>query len=129
MNRRPHPSLLPAVPAPAIPQPPARRPFDLRVHVQRIQVDELIVTDPRQVLAYARRAAHDDPETAAIVGYSSSTPLTLPAAAVLLCAVHEPADLEEMGLRLTRHVTRATGATQHRQSVVLELSDIPDAEK
>ncbi|WP_103532001.1 hypothetical protein [Streptomyces sp. SM11] len=74
MNRLPHPSLLPAVPAPA-PRPSVRRPLDLRVHAQRIQIDELIVTDPRTVLAHARAAAHHDPDTAALVGYSTTTPL------------------------------------------------------
>ncbi|WP_228183982.1 hypothetical protein [Streptomyces anulatus] len=125
MNRLPHPSLLPAVPAPAA-RPAARRPLDLRVHAQRIQIDELIVTDPRQVLAHARAAAHDDPDTAALVGYSTTTPLTLPAAAALLCSLHSPDELADMGLRLVRHVTRTTAATQHRDPVVLELSDAPE---
>ncbi|MFI9018668.1 hypothetical protein ACIGZI_31995 [Streptomyces griseus] len=125
MNRLPHPSLLPAVPAPA-PRPAARRPLDLRVHAQRIQIDELIVTDPRTVLAHARTAAHHDPDTAALVGYSTTTPLTLPAAAALLCSLHTPDELADMGLRLVRHVTRTTAATQHREPVVLELTDAPD---
>ncbi|MER8268040.1 hypothetical protein ABT007_28020 [Streptomyces griseus] len=77
MNRLPHPSLLPAAPAPA-PRPAARRPLDLRVHAQRIQIDELIVTDPRTVLAHARTAAHHDPDTAALVGYSTTPPSPSP---------------------------------------------------
>ncbi len=31
-----------------------------------------------------------------------------------------------MGLRLVRHVTRTTAATQHRDPVVLELTDAPE---
>lgn len=74
MNRLPHPSLLPALPAPTT-KASARRPLDLRVHAQRIQIDELIVTDPRTVLAHARTAATD---TAALVGYSTTTPSASP---------------------------------------------------
>ncbi|MDF9808993.1 hypothetical protein M2436_007540 [Streptomyces sp. HB372] len=110
MNRLPHPSLLPAVPAPA-PRPTVRRPLDLRVHAQRIQIDELIVTDPRQVLAHARTAAHADPDTAALLGYSTTTPLTLPAAAALLCTLHDPDELADMGLHMVRHTTRVTHPT------------------
>ncbi|MEU4181001.1 hypothetical protein [Streptomyces sp. NPDC026589] len=125
MNRLPHPSLLPALPAPTT-QIAARRPLDLRVHAQRIQLDELIVTDPRRVLAHARTAAHADPDTAALVGYSTTTPLTLPAAAALLCSLHNPDELADMGLHLVRHTTRVTAATQHRDPVVLELTDAPE---
>lgn len=125
MNRPLHPSLLPAVPAPA-PRPAARRPLDLRVHAQRIQIDEFIVTDPRQVLAHARTAAHADPDTAALLGYSTTTPLTLPAAAALLCALHDAEELADVGLHMVRHTTRVTAATQHRDPVVLELSDAPE---
>lgn len=120
MSRLPHPSLLPAVPA------PPRGPLDLRVHAQRIQIDELIVTDPRTVLAHARTTARHDPDTAALVGYGTTTPLTLPAAAALLCSLHDPDELTDMGLRLVRHITRTTAATQHRDPVVLELSDAPE---
>ncbi|MFB8020813.1 hypothetical protein ACFC36_19845 [Streptomyces rubiginosohelvolus] len=125
MPRLPHPSLLPALPAPTN-RASVRRPLDLRVHAQRIQIDELIVTDPRTVLAHARTAAHNDPDTAALVGYSTTTPLTLPAAAALLCSLHDPDELADMGLRLVRHVTRTTAATQHRDPVVLELADGPE---
>ncbi|MEU2072256.1 hypothetical protein [Streptomyces anulatus] len=128
MSRLPHPSLLPAVPAPA-PRPAARRPFDLRVHAQRIQIDELIVTDPRQVLAHARTAAHADPDTAALLGYSTTNPLALPAAAALLCALHDADELAEMGLHMVRHTTRVTAATQHRAPVVLELHDAPEQDR
>lgn len=31
-----------------------------------------------------------------------------------------------MGLRMVRHITRTTAATQHRDPVVLELSDAPE---
>ncbi|MFF0505158.1 hypothetical protein ACFYUH_16370 [Streptomyces fimicarius] len=40
MSRVPHPSLLPALPDPAA-RAAVRRPFDLSVHAQRIQIDEL----------------------------------------------------------------------------------------
>ncbi|MEG9551679.1 hypothetical protein V5N34_26760 [Streptomyces baarnensis] len=126
MSRLPHPSLLPALPDPAN-RAAVRRPFDLRVHAQRIQIDELIVTDPRAVLAHARTAAHADPDTAALVGYSATTPLTLPAAAALLCSLHTPDELADMGLCMVRHVTRTTAATQHRDPVVMELVDAPEA--
>ncbi|MDW4916333.1 hypothetical protein [Streptomyces californicus] len=125
MNRLPHPSLLPAVPGPGT-RTPARQPSDLRVHVQRIQIDDLVVADPRSVLAHARAAAHADPDTAALVGYSPSTLLTLPAAATLLCALHSPDELSDMGLRIARHTTRVTGAAQHRSPVSLELSEAPE---
>lgn len=128
MSRLPHPSLLPALPDPTA-RATVRRPFDLRVHAQRIQIDELIVTDPRTVLAHARTAARQDPDTAAIVGYSPTTPLTLPAAAALLCSLHAPDDLADMGLRLVRHITRTTAATQHRDPVVMELVDAPEPEE
>ncbi|MFL0028518.1 hypothetical protein ACJBCE_36960 [Streptomyces sp. NBUL23] len=124
MTRLPHPSLLPARTAPTT--KPARRPLDLRVHAQRIQIDELIVTDPRQVLSYARTAAHADPDTAALLGYSTTSPLSLPAAAALLCAIHDPDDLADMGLHMVRHTTRVTAATQHRDPVTLELTDAPE---
>ncbi|MFF0337956.1 hypothetical protein ACFYUM_35865 [Streptomyces fimicarius] len=127
MSRLPHPSLLPALPAPTE-RAAVRRPFDLRVHAQRIQIDELIVTDPRTVLAHARTAAHQDPDTAAVLGYSPTAPLTLPAAAALLCALHEPDELAEMGLHIERHTTRVSAATQHRDPVVLELFNVPDEE-
>ncbi|MEU5561377.1 hypothetical protein AB0H47_35535 [Streptomyces globisporus] len=125
MNRLPHPSMLPALPAPTN-RASLQRPLALRVHAQRIQIDELIVTDPRTVLAHARTTAHDDPDTAALVGYSTTTPLSLPAAAALLCSLHTPDELADMGLRLVRHVTRTTAATQHRDPVVLELHDAPE---
>ncbi|MFJ1787253.1 hypothetical protein ACIOML_23470 [Streptomyces anulatus] len=122
-------SLLPAAPIPA-PRPTVRRPFDLRVHAQRIQIDELIVTDPRQVLAHTRTAAHAAPDTAALLGYSTTTPLTLPAAVALLCALlcalHDADELADTGLHMVRHTTRVTAATQHRDPVVLELSDAPE---
>ncbi len=81
---------------------------------------------PPDRLAHARTAAHDDPDTAALVGYSTTTPLGLPAAAALLCSLHTPDELADMGLRLVRHVTRTTAATQHRDPVVLELHDAPE---
>ncbi|WP_331758405.1 hypothetical protein [Streptomyces anulatus] len=75
---------------------------------------------------HARTAAHHDPDTAALVGYSTTTPLTLPTAAALLCSLHDPEELADMSLRLVRHITRTTAATQHRDPVVLELSDAPE---
>ncbi|MFF2228715.1 hypothetical protein ACFVV7_35955 [Streptomyces globisporus] len=125
MSRLPHPSLLPTLPTPTS-RSAVGRPLDLRVHVQRIQIDDLVVADPRSVLAHARAAAHADPETAALVGYSPSAPLTLPAAATLLCALHSPDELMDMGLRIARHTTRVTGAAQRRSPVSLELSDAPE---
>lgn len=116
------PKLLPGL---ASPRPAHRRPLDLRVRAQRIEVDELIVDDPRQVLDHARRAACTDPDTAAALGHSPTTPLTLPAAAALLCALHEPGELAAMGLRLTRHTTRVTASDQQTEPVSLELSYTP----
>ncbi|MER5985671.1 hypothetical protein [Streptomyces sp. NPDC001787] len=120
-----HPSLLPAI---AAPRPAPARPLDLRVHVQHIQVNDLTVTDPRQVLAHARHAARTEPDAAALLGYSPTTPLTLPAAAVLLCALHDLDDLTGMGLRPTRHTTHVSSATTGTTPVTLELSDEPDRE-
>ncbi|MCX4967138.1 hypothetical protein OHA98_20560 [Streptomyces sp. NBC_00654] len=121
-----HPSLLPAI---AAPRPaPARRPVDLRVRVQRIQVDDLTVTDPRQVLAHARQEAQTDPDTAALLGYSPTTPLTLHSAAALLSALYGTEDLAAMGLHPTRHTTRVSAANTGTTPVTLELSDTPDRE-
>ncbi|MFI8177995.1 hypothetical protein ACIF6H_32395 [Streptomyces microflavus] len=123
MHRRlTHPSLLPAVPGQEAP----RRPLGLGVHVQRIQIDDLVVTDHRRVLAHGRDAARQDPETAALLGYRPSTPLTLQAAAALLAALHTPDELTEMGMHTARHLTRTTAATQHRASVGIELTDTDD---
>ncbi|PVC80369.1 hypothetical protein DBP19_36570 [Streptomyces sp. CS090A] len=119
-----HPSLLPAVPVQEIP----RRPLSLGVHVQRIQIDDLVVTDHRLVLAHARTAARQDPETAALLGYGPTTPLTLQASAALLAALHTTDELSDMGMRIARQTTRTTAATQHRGPVTLELSDAPEQE-
>ncbi|MET4670466.1 hypothetical protein [Streptomyces sp. PvR018] len=121
-DRLTHPSLLPAVPAQEIP----RRPLSLGVHVQRIEIEDLVVTDHRLVLALARTAARKDPDTAALLGHSPTTPLTLQAAAALLAALHTTDELTDMGMRTVRTTTRTTAATQHRNPVVLELSDAPD---
>ncbi|MEU6618620.1 hypothetical protein [Streptomyces parvus] len=118
-RRLTHPSLLPAVPVQETP----RRPLGLGVHVQRIQTDDLVVTDHRLVLAHGREAARQDPETAALLGYRPFAPLTLQAAAALLAALHAPDELTEMGMRTARHLTRTTAATQHRASVILEVGD------
>lgn len=123
MSRRPQPSLLPAIPEQIVP----RRPLDPGVHVQRIQIDDLMVTDPAQVLAHA--AARHDPETAALLGYRPATAFTLQAAAALLCALHDIDDLTDMGLRAARHTTRTTAAAQHRESVVLELTHVPEQDR
>ncbi|MFI7087596.1 hypothetical protein ACIBUR_28880 [Streptomyces anulatus] len=122
MSRRPHPSLLPAMPEQIVP----RRPLDLGVHVQRIQIDELVVIDPAQVLSHAHAAARHDPDTAALLGYRPATALSIQTAAALLCALHTTDDLTDMGLRAARHTTRTTAASPHRESVVLELTDAPD---
>ncbi|MCD9899069.1 hypothetical protein LUR56_00920 [Streptomyces sp. MT29] len=122
MDRRlTHPSLLPAVPAQEIP----RRPLSLGVHVQRIEIEDLVITDHRLVLAHARAAARQDPGTAGL-GHSPTTPLTLQAAAALLATLHTTDELTDMGMRTVRTTTRTTAATQHRNPVVLELSDAPD---
>ncbi|WP_217230797.1 hypothetical protein [Streptomyces anulatus] len=122
MSRRPHPSLLPATTKQIVP----RSPLDLGVHVQRVQVEELVVTDPALVLAHAHAAARHDPETAALLGYRPATGLTLRTAAALLCALHAIDDLTDMGLRAARHTTRITAASPHRESVVMELTDAPE---
>ncbi|MFJ7063170.1 hypothetical protein ACIQVA_36865 [Streptomyces microflavus] len=67
-----------------------------------------------------------NPDTAALVGHSPTTPLTLQAAAALLAALHTTDELTDMGMRTVRTTTRTTAATQHRNPVVLELSDAPD---
>ncbi|MFD8438707.1 hypothetical protein ACFV2I_26840 [Streptomyces microflavus] len=118
-QRLTHPSLLPAVPAQEI----RRRPLSLGVHVH------LVVTDHRLVLAHARTAARQDPDTAALLGHSPTTPLTLQAAAALLAALHTTDELTGMGMRIVRTTTRTTAATQHRNPVVLELSDAPDQDQ
>ncbi|MEV5203176.1 hypothetical protein [Streptomyces sp. NPDC053720] len=111
----PHPSLLPAAPT------PGPHPHDLRVHLERITVDTLTVTDPRNVLAHARRAARNDPDTAALLGHG---PLSLPAAAALLCALHDdPDELTSMGLRPAGHATCISAARVGDDPVILELSD------
>ncbi|CAM5246331.1 hypothetical protein SCYAM73S_00441 [Streptomyces cyaneofuscatus] len=56
------------------------------------------------------------------LGYRPSAPLTLQAAAALHAALHTPDELTEMGMRTARHLTRTNAATQHRASVVLELT-------
>ncbi|MFJ1662362.1 hypothetical protein [Streptomyces anthocyanicus] len=122
MPRRPHPSLLPAAPEQIVP----RRPLDPGVHVQRVQADDLVVTDPALVLTHAHTAARHDPEAAALLGYRPNTALTLQTAAALLCALHTTDDLTGMGLRAARHTTRINAASPHRESVVLELTDDPE---
>ncbi|MFD9424683.1 MULTISPECIES: hypothetical protein [unclassified Streptomyces] len=123
-----HPSLLPAI---AAPRPAPARPLDLRVHVQHIQVDDLTVTDtdPSQVLAHARQAVRTQPDTGALLGHGSTTPLTLPAAAALLCALHDLDDLTDMGL-CTPPGTPPASARPKTSTVpvTLELSDTPDRE-
>ncbi|MFJ9624122.1 hypothetical protein [Streptomyces sp. NPDC101181] len=118
-----HPNPLSAVPSR---RPSAARPLDLRVRAQRVQIDELIVDDPHAVLAHAERAALDAPDTAALLGHDADTPLSLPAAAALLCALHEPHELPAMGLRFTRHTTHVTAHNQQTEPVSLELSHAPE---
>ncbi|MFD4023913.1 hypothetical protein ACFWRV_10390 [Streptomyces sp. NPDC058576] len=120
-----HPRLRSVVAAPRSAQP---RPLDLRVRAQRIQIDELVVDDPRLVLAHARQAALDDPDTAEQLGYSPTAPLPLPAAAALLCALYETDALTAMGLRLTRHTTRVSASNQQTEPVSLVRSATPDQE-
>ncbi|MEU7348788.1 hypothetical protein ABZ778_33785 [Streptomyces bacillaris] len=119
-----HPSLLPALPA----QPPApdRPPLDLRVHVQRITAETYVVTDPRRVLAHARTAARTEPGTAALLGHTPLTPLSLSAAAALLTALHDDEELEAMGLHPAGHATCISAARTDEDPVLLELSDQPD---
>lgn len=116
------------LPAHAGPRLATARPLDLRVRAQRIQIDELVVDDPHQVLAHARQAARTNPDTAALLGQSPTTPLTLSAATALLCALHETDDLAIMGLRLTRHTTRVTASNQQTEPISLVLSHAPDQE-
>ncbi|MEU0102487.1 hypothetical protein [Streptomyces sp. NPDC006267] len=106
----------------AAPRPAPARPLDLRVRAQRIQIDELIVDDPRQVLAHARKAALDNPDTAALLGHDPAVPLALPAAAALLCALYDTDALIGMGLRPTRRTTRVTASDQQTEPVSLVLS-------
>ncbi|MEU0162390.1 hypothetical protein ABZ154_27160 [Streptomyces sp. NPDC006261] len=121
MNR---PNLTHPDPRPALAPPRQlhRRPPDLRVRTRRIEIEELVVDDPGEVLDHARQAALTAPDTAAALGHSPTTPLTLPAAAALLCALHEPGELAAMGLRLTRHTTHVTASDQQTEPVSLELS-------
>ncbi|MFJ4705270.1 hypothetical protein ACIP6I_10500 [Streptomyces anulatus] len=126
LTRPAHPKLRSVVgrhggPAPA-------RPLDLRVRAQRIQIDELIVDDPRQVLAHAGQAALNNPDTAALLGHDPATPLSLPAAAALLCALYDTDVLTAMGLRLTRHTTRVSASDQQTEPVSLVRSTAPDQE-
>ncbi|APS19990.1 hypothetical protein ACIQEY_03880 [Streptomyces parvus] len=118
-----HPKLRSVVTAPRPAQP---RPLDLRVRAQRIQIDELVVDDPHQVLAHARQAALDDPETAEQLGYSTTEPLPLPDAAALLCALYDTDVLTAMGLRLTRHTTRVSASNQQTEPVSLVRSTTPE---
>ncbi|MFH9266020.1 MULTISPECIES: hypothetical protein [unclassified Streptomyces] len=111
-----------------VPRSVPARPLDLRVRAQRIQIDELIVDDPRQVLAHAGQAALDEPETAALLGHDPATPLSLPAAAALLCALYDTDALTAMGLRLARHTTRVSASNQQTEPVSLVLSTTPGQE-
>ncbi|MFI1223136.1 MULTISPECIES: hypothetical protein [unclassified Streptomyces] len=120
-----HPDLRSVV---AAPRPAPARPLDLRVRAQRIQIDELIVDDPRQVLDHARQAALNDPDTAALLGHSPTASMSLPAAAALLCALYDTDELTTMGLRLTRHTTRVSASNQQTEPVSLVRSSTPDQE-
>ncbi|WDG29578.1 hypothetical protein N7925_15100 [Streptomyces sp. CA-278952] len=119
LNRPSHPKLRSVV---GIPSPTPARPLDLRVRAQRIQIDELVVDDPRQVLAHAGQAALNDPDTAALLGHNPATPLSLPAAAALLCALYDTDALTAMGLRLSRQTTRVSASNQQTEPVSLVLS-------
>ncbi|MFJ1783019.1 hypothetical protein ACIOML_01755 [Streptomyces anulatus] len=125
LTRPAHPKLRSVVGAP---RPAPARPLDLRVRAQRIQIDELIVDDPRQVLAHAGQAALNNPDTAAQLGHDPATPLSLPAAAALLCALYDTDVLTAMGLRLTRHTTRVSASDQQTEPVSLVRSTAPDQE-
>ncbi|MCX4504107.1 hypothetical protein AMK17_07115 [Streptomyces sp. CB00072] len=125
LTRPAHPKLRSVVGAP---RPAPARPLDLRVRAQRIQIDELIVDDPRQVLAHAGQAALNDPDTAALLGHDPATPLSLPAAAALLCALYDTDVLTAMGLRLTRRTTRVSASDQQTEPVSLVRSTAPDQE-
>ncbi|MEU9712523.1 MULTISPECIES: hypothetical protein [unclassified Streptomyces] len=118
-----HPKLRSVVTAPRTAQ---HRPLDLRVRAQRIQIDELVVDDPHQVLAHARQAALDDPETARQLGFSDTEPLALPDAAALLCALYDTEALTDMGLRLTRHTVRVSASNQQTEPVSLVRSRMPE---
>lgn len=120
-----HPKLRAVV---GVQKPAQARPLDLRVRAQRIQIDELIVDDPRQVLAHAEQAVLDDPEAAALLGICPAGPLPLPAAAALLCALYDTETLTAMGLRLTRHTTRVSASDQQTEPVSLVRSTGPGEE-
>ncbi|MFD5343037.1 hypothetical protein ACFWJY_04530 [Streptomyces anulatus] len=120
-----HPKLRTVV---GVQRPAQARPLDLRVRAQRIQIDELIVDDPCQVLAHAGQAVLDDPDAAVLLGICPDVPLPLPAAAALLCALHDTEALTTMGLRLTRHTTRVSASDQQTEPVSLVRSTGPDQE-
>ncbi|MER6020909.1 hypothetical protein [Streptomyces anulatus] len=120
-----HPKLRTVV---GVQRPAQARPLDLRVRAQRIQIDELIVDDPCQVLAHAGQAVLDDPDAAVLLGHDPATPLSLPAAAALLCALYDTDVLTAMGLRLTRHTTRVSASDQQTEPVSLVRSTGPDQE-
>ncbi|MEU7348029.1 hypothetical protein ABZ778_29795 [Streptomyces bacillaris] len=122
-----HPSLLHALPAQQS-AAPDRPPLDLRVHIQRITADTYVVTDPRRVLAHARTAARTEPGTAALLGHTPLTPLSLSAAAALLTALHDDDGLEAMGLHPAGHATCISAARTDEDPVILELSDAPEHE-
>ncbi|MEU4178299.1 hypothetical protein [Streptomyces sp. NPDC026589] len=125
LNRTSHPKLRSVV---GIPRPTPARPLDLRVRAQRIQIDELVVDDPCQVLAHAGQAVLEDPDTAALLGHDPATPLSLPAAAALLCALYDTDALTAMGLRLARHTTRVSASNQQTEPVSLVRSTAPGQE-
>ncbi|NEE17786.1 hypothetical protein G3M58_66410, partial [Streptomyces sp. SID7499] len=69
------------------------------------------------------------PDTAALLGHDPATPLSLPAAAALLCALYDTDTLTAMGLRLTRHTTRVSASDQQTEPVSLvRSSTAPDQE-
>ncbi|MDQ0986112.1 hypothetical protein [Streptomyces sp. V2I9] len=102
-----------------VPRSAPPRPLDLRVRAQRIQIDELVVDDPHQVLAHAQQAALDDPDMAAQFGHGPMDSMSLSAAAALLCALYDTDALTTMGLRLTRETTRVSASNQQSEPVSL----------
>ncbi|NEA10941.1 hypothetical protein G3I27_22645 [Streptomyces sp. SID10692] len=111
-----HPKLRSVV---AVPRSAPPRPLDLRVRAQRIQIDELVIDDPHQVLAHAQQAALDDPDMAAQFGHGPMDTMSLSEAAALLCALYDTDALTTMGLRLTRETTRVSASNQQSEPVSL----------
>ncbi|MFD4795251.1 hypothetical protein [Streptomyces anulatus] len=124
MSRLSHPSLLPAVPTPPRGPPPGARSTSASTPSASRSTNSSSPTPAPSLPTPA-----PPPTTTPTPPPSSATappPLTLPTGAALLCSLHDPDELADIGLRMVRHITRTMAATQHRDPVVLELSDAPE---